>query len=49
MILMKRYALRETLLFGLTSGLAKEVILTTNEAKFTFKLGQSSGNQGNID
>ena len=45
MILMKRYTLKETLLFGLTSGLTKEVTLTTNEAKHPFKLGRSSRGQ----
>ncbi len=45
MNLMMRYALREMLLLGLTSGLTKEVILTTNEAKHPFKLGQCSRNQ----
>lgn len=38
---LNRYALKEMLLFGLT----KEIILTTNKAKYRFKLGQSSTNQ----
>lgn len=52
MNLMMRYAPKDTLLLGLTSGLTKEVILTTNEAKHPFKLGQCSRDQrkmaGNI-